>query len=155
MITFEYYTPSFLPEANEAVARFVSGMIWGRSENAFGQHSSMGVFDGNELIAGTVYHNWYPSTQVMELSSASVSKRWLMPKVIYAMFAFPFDMMGAQMVALRVSEKNKTMVSIAKRFGFEGVLIPRLRGRDESEWIFTLTDDAWRDNPIAKRYRDV
>lgn len=90
----------------------------------------------------------------MELSSASDSKKWLQPKIIYKMFNFPFNLMGAQMVALRVSEKNTNMVNIAKRFGFSGVLIPRLRGRDESEWIFTLTDDDWKESRIAKRYND-
>jgi len=43
-----------------------------------------------------------------------------------------------------VSERNTGMVEIAQRFGFQGTLIPRLRGRTESEWIFTLTDDDWR-----------
>lgn len=126
--------------------------IWG-ADNQFGPHSSMGVYDDGDLIAGTVYHNWHESSGVMELSSASTSKRWLQPAVINAMFSFPFDLMGAQMVVLRVSERNTGMVRIAQRFGFDGVLIPRLRGRDEAEWIFTLTDDAWRSNALAKRYR--
>ena len=152
MITARYATPTRSPAENAAVGEFVSREIWG-VVGQFGPHASMGVYDGDRLIAGTVYHNWHETSGVMELSSASTSKRWLQPKVINAMFSFPFDLMDAQMVVLRVSERNKTMVSIAARFGFEGVLIPRLRGRDEAEWIFTLTDDAWRETPVAKRYR--
>lgn len=152
MIIARYATPNRSSADNVTVSNFVSRLIWG-DERDFGPHSSMGVYEDGTLIAGTVYHNWHESTGVMELSSASTSRRWLQPKVINAMFSFPFDLMDAQMVVLRVSERNKTMVSIAARFGFEGVLIPRLRGRDEAEWIFTLTDEAWRETPVAKRYR--
>lgn len=148
MITCEYSSQTKNPAENIRVGDFVSNEVWGIA-GQFGPHASMGVYDDGELIAGTVYHNWHPQSGVMELSSASRSKRWLQPHVIRAMFSFPFDLMPAQMVVLRVSERNKVMVSIAKRFGFDGVLVPRLRGRDEAEWVFTLTDDQW----LASRYR--
>jgi RimJ/RimL family protein N-acetyltransferase len=51
---------------------------------------------------------------------------------------------------LRVSERNKTMIGIARKFGFSETYIPRLRGRDEGEFIFSLTDDAWRASPYNK-----
>lgn len=139
-----------MPAMNAQVADFVSRLCFG-SAGAFERFSTMGVFDGGALIGGTVYHNWHPEAGVMELSSAATSRRWLQPHVIRALFAFPFDMMGAQMVAMRVSERNTGMVAIAKRFGFDGVMIPRLRGRAEAEWIFTLTDDVWRAHPVARQ----
>ena len=104
----------------------------------------MAVFHGEQLVAGTLYHNWHPESGVIELTSASTDRRWLTKPVVRAMFHMAFGMIGAQLVALRVSERNAGMVEIAQRFGFQGVLIPRLRGRDEAEWLFTLTDDDWR-----------
>lgn len=104
----------------------------------------MTVLHYGHAVAGTLFHNWQPETGVIELTSASTDKRWLTRPVVKAMFGMAFDLIGAQLAALRVSERNTDMVAIAKRFGFDGVLIPRLRGRDEAEWIFTLTDDAWR-----------
>lgn len=154
MIRTEYFTDTRRPEYNRAVAGFVSRLCFGNADG-FEKYSSMGVFDNDTLIAGTVFHNWHDGAGVMELSSAAISRRWLSPRVIRAMMAFPFDVMGCQMVAMRVSERNSTMVRIAKRFGFEGVMIPRLRGRDESEWVFTMTDDAWRDHPICNRGKPV
>lgn len=150
MITTEYYSQSRHPHFNDAVGEYVSQICFGHADG-FEKFSSMAVIEDGELIGGTVFHNWDEGSGVMELSSAAESSRWLMPKAIQAMMAFPFDMMGCQMVVLRISERNKTMASIAKRFGFEGVLIPRLRGRDESEWIFTLTAESWRDHPVYKR----
>jgi RimJ/RimL family protein N-acetyltransferase len=131
-----------------AVGQFVSHQIWGGNEHVT-DYCSMGVFRDKELIAGTLYHNWQPTSGVIELTSASVNRRWLTRSVIKAMFGMAFDMIGAQMVVLRVSECNTDMVTIAKRFGFSGVLIPRLRGRDEAEWIFSLTDDDWRKSRYA------
>ncbi len=71
--------------------------------------------------------------------------------MLKAMFGYPFDQLGCQMVVLRVSERNAVMTGIAKRFGFTSHRIPRLRGRDEAEILFTLTDDEWRSHPVNRR----
>ena len=150
MIRTEYYWPRRQPLQNAEVGDFVSRVIWGEP-GQISFHSTMAVYDNDQLIAATAYHNWTPESGVIELSSAAISKKWLTRPVIRAMFAVPFEMLGCQMVVLRVSNRNTTMVRIAKCFGFEGVLIPRLRGRDEDEWIFTYTNEAWR----ASRYQEV
>jgi RimJ/RimL family protein N-acetyltransferase len=109
----------------------------------------MGVFEDGELIAGTLYHNYYPDTGVIELSSASISKRWLTKQVIRDMFFTPFTCLGCQLVVLRVSERNIGMCNIARKFGFSETHIPRLRGRDEGEYIFTMTDDMWHNHKLG------
>lgn len=111
----------------------------------------MAVMDGGKLIAGTVYHNWQPDGGVIELSSASDSKRWLTRPVIHAMFSLPFDQYGCQLCVLRVSERNAPMLRIAKAYGFNEYIVPRLRGRDEAEHILTLTDDQWRGSRFRPR----
>jgi len=142
-----YYSEKMNPAANEAVGFFVC-----REANiTIKDFCSMGVFEDGDLIAGTLYHNYHPESGVIELSSASVSKRWLTKSVINAMFFLPFTRLGCQLVVLRVSERNKTMIGIARKFGFSEVYVPRLRGRDESEYIFTMNDDEWR----ASRYNTV
>jgi RimJ/RimL family protein N-acetyltransferase len=131
------------PVFNNAVGDFVSGVIWGQTGCLRG-FCSMAVFRSGKMVAGTIYHNWQSEAGVIELTSASTDRRWLTRPVVRAMFHMAFDMIGAQLAVLRVSERNSDMVNIARRFGFDGVLIPRLRGRDEAEWVFSLTDDAWR-----------
>ena len=129
---------------NREVADWVEANIEGC--RPFHNPTSIGVVSDGELIAGVVYTNWEPNFGVIEMSAAAKSARWLSPKTLKAIFEYPFEQLGCQMVVLRVSENNSRMIRIAKRFGFESYTIPRLRGRNENEIIFTLTDDAWRSN---------
>lgn len=110
----------------------------------FERATAIGFAQDGELIAGVVYTNWNPRSGVIEMSAAATSPRWIAPASIKAMFGYPFDQLDCQLVVLRVSERNQRMISIAERFGFVGHLIPRLRGPDEAEWIFTLTAEKWR-----------
>ena len=138
-----YASETHLPELNAATGSFVSHLCFGMPDQ-IERFCSMAVLHGEKLVAGTLFHSWHPESGVIELTSASTDRRWLTRRVVRAMFHMAFDMIGAQLAVLRVSERNAGMVAIAQRFGFQGVLIPRLRGRDEAEWLFTLTDDDWR-----------
>jgi len=127
---------------NERVARFVAERTEAR--NGFGDCVGIGWMQDGEMIAGTVYHNWFPEAGVIELSSAADDPRWLTRKSLRVMFEYPFNQLGCQLVALRMSEGNERMRSIARRYGFREFIIPRLRGRHENECICTLTVEDWR-----------
>lgn len=148
MIETYYYGPQ-TAENNKIVGDFVSSIVWGKPE-CINDYCTMAVVDDGKLIAGTIYHNYHPEEGVIELTSGSLSKRWLTKHVIHCMFDLPFVRLGAQLVVLRVSERNENMIGIARKFGFSETFIPRLRGRDEGEMIFTLTDDQWRESPYNK-----
>jgi RimJ/RimL family protein N-acetyltransferase len=152
MLSTAYFGPESSPAANSAVGDFVSELIWG-IKGAVRDYCAMGVFEGQNLVAGTLYHNWQPEAGVIELTSASLDKRWLTRPVVRSMFRLPFDVLSCQMVVLRVSERNKRMIRIARSFGFSETLIPRLRGRDEAEYIFFYTDDQWRTSPYNDEAR--
>ena len=111
----------------------------------FGDCTAVAWMDGDELVAGTVYHNWYPEHGTIELSTAAMHPRWLTRKSLRQMFDYPFNQLGCQMVVLRVGELNSRMRGIARRYGFAEVVIPRLRGRDEADCVFTLTVEQWRE----------
>lgn len=143
MITTLYTGPKTHPEMNDAIADFVSMQIFGKP-GCFRDYGAMGVFEDQSLIAGVVFYDWDQDAGVMQLSAASTSKRWLTRNVLRAMFAAPFDLYGCQMIVLRVSPNNETMIRIARRYGFNAYLIPRLGGRHEDQILFTLTDDQWR-----------
>jgi RimJ/RimL family protein N-acetyltransferase len=142
LITAAYTSPSETARENQIVGSFVCNGVWG-DQYAIDKFCAMAVFDGDKLIAGTLYHNYHPKEGVIELTSYSTSKRWLTKPVINAMFNLPFVRLGCQLVVLRVSERNENMVRIARLFGFTETYIPRLRGRDEGEFIFQYTDDQW------------
>lgn len=144
-----YFGPRSSPLQNRTVGRFVCELIWQKAE-AIRDYCSMGVFSRDQLVAGTLYHNWQPETGVIELTSASLEKRWLTRPVINAMFELPFQRLGCQMVVLRVREDNDNMQGIARSFGFDEYFIPRLGGRDKGEHIFTFTDDQWASSKFRK-----
>lgn len=144
-----YFGPRSSPLQNNTVGRFVCELIWQKAE-AIRDYCSMGVFHCDHLVAGTLYHNWQQETGVIELTSASLEKRWLTRPVINAMFELPFQRLGCQMVVLRVREDNDNMLGIARSFGFDEHFIPRLGGRDKGEHIFTFTDDQWSSSKFRK-----
>lgn len=127
---------------SEAVADFVVNIIG--LPRGFGNCKAIGVIDDDgHLVGGMVYHNWSPETGVIEMSAASTTPRWLTRPVLQAVFAYPFEI-DCQMVVIRVSENDKRLYRQLTSYGFKPHEIPRLRGRGESEIIFTLTDDDWK-----------
>lgn len=142
-ITWQYFGPFSSPEQNKVVGDFVSQGIWGEP-GRFTDYCTLAIFKDGDLIAGCVYHNWHPEAGVIEYSGYSKSKLWLTRPVINAMYDLPFVRLGCQLVVLRVSERDAPMQRIARSFGYSEVYIPRLRSRDEGEFIFTYTDDQWR-----------
>lgn len=145
MIGVKFSDRSRNAEFNEAIGDFVSERIYGEP-GRFREYCSLAVIDGGRVIAGVLYHHFHPSCGVIELSAGSIDKRWLTRGVLKAMFAVPFDLLACQLAVLRVSERNKAMLRIAKAYGFKEFIIPRLRGRDQAEHILTLSDDDWRGN---------
>lgn len=147
MITTQYFSPSANPVENKVVADFVSNKIWGHNEG-FEKYCTMGVFDSSKLIAGIVYHNYHPDDGVIEYSAASISKKWLTRPVLRAMFSLSFDILNCQICVFRTSSKNDVMLRINRSMGFSEYVIPRLRGRNENEHVFTLTDDQWQNHKV-------
>lgn len=118
-------------------------------------YTTMGVFDGDTLIAVILYNNYNPEAQVIEFHGASTDRRWLNRKTLWAMFSYPFNGIGCQMVVTRNSERNtmwngRGLHRLLKAYGFNSYRIPRLLGRDEDEIIWTLTEEDWRANGFHK-----
>jgi hypothetical protein len=138
------------PDLNRAIADFVSERLWGEP-GRFARTSTLGVFDRGALIAGAVYHNWEPASGVIEMSAASLTPRWLTKPVLDRLFEIPFQRWSCQLVVMRVSERNRRLTRLLHRYGFASVYVPRLRGRDEAELIFTLADDVWRAHRLTRK----
>jgi len=94
-------------------------------------------------VAGVVYHNWNPESGTIELSAASTRRDWLNKNNLLTVFGYPFDQLGCQLCIARISENNDRARRIWRALGASEFVIPRLRGRDEAEAIYTLTREAW------------
>lgn len=133
------------------LSRWVADQIWPGKRRDFGNCQGMAVIEDETLIAGMIYHNFEPDAGVVEISGAGTSKRWLTKETLRVMFQIPFKDWGCQAVIMRVSDHDPALHSILKRYGFERYVIPRLRGRDENENVFVLTDEAWKNNRFNRR----
>ena len=128
---------------------FITTRIWG-SAKAMTDGTVMAVTEGNLVIGACLFHNWQPDEGVIELTSASVSPKWLGRESLWEMFHYAFDQLRCQAAVMRVDPENARMCRIATAFGFKRYDIPRLRGRDKAEAIFILGDDEWRGGRFYK-----
>lgn len=132
-------------DVNDALATWCAVQI-GLPRPFEAPYVTMGVFDKGQLIAVILYNNYQPEAGVIEFHGAGTTPRWLTRPVLKAMFEYPFDQLGCQMVVTRTSERNTRLLRMLTAYGFDHVLVPRLRGRDEGERIFWLTEEDWRAN---------
>jgi hypothetical protein len=139
------------PDEIGMLSRWVADQIWPGKRRDFGNCQGMAVIEDDTLIAGMIYHNFEPDAGVVEISGAGTSKRWLTKETLRVMFQIPFKDWGCQAVIMRVSDHDPALHSILKRYGFERYVIPRLRGRDENENVFVLTDEAWASNKFNRK----
>lgn len=114
----------------------------------FGPCAAIGVARNEDLIGGVVFSNWAPEAGVMEMTAAATDPLWLNREVIRTVFEYAFKHHNCQLVVWRVSPGNERTVALAERLGFTATRIPRLRGRNEDELLFALTDDRW----VSGRY---
>jgi len=142
------------PEINEALANWCAAQI-GLPRPFAAPYVTMGVFSDGSLVAVILFNNYQPEAGVIEIHGAALKLGWLTRRIIREMAEYGFGQLGCQMAVMRVSEKNRQLNGrgarrALKAYGFEAYHIPRLRGRDEGEIIYTLTDDAWRSNGAYK-----
>jgi RimJ/RimL family protein N-acetyltransferase len=124
----------------QQVATFVAANIPG--ETGFGNCKAIGF--GDPLVAGVVYHNWNPEGRVIELSSASTTRKWVSRANLKVIFGYPFDELDCQLCVARISEHNARARRIWRALGATEYRIPRFYGRDEAMIIATLPVEAWR-----------
>lgn len=129
---------------SQAVAAWVAKRL---GEEGFGRCQAIGFLDDfGVLEAGVVYHNWSPEAATIEITAASIHRKWGTRGRLRAIFAYPFDVVGCQLVVARTGERNLGPLRIWRALGADEYRIPRLFGRDEAAIITTLTVEQWRES---------
>ena len=122
------------------VIPFVGGVVYGEGRE-FGNCRTAAVLKDNKMIAGIVFHNWNPDSEVIEVSAAAIDPRWATRSNLIALFGYVFSV--AQTCVARIHEDNERARRLWRSFGAQEFILPRLRGREASEAVMLLTDDAW------------
>lgn len=128
------------------VESFVGAHIEGGFD--FGERRTAAVMDGKKMIAGVIFHNWCPKSEVIEVSAAAIDPRWATRSVLRKLFEYGFSV--AQVCVSRTHEDNKRVRRLWLAFGATEHILPRLRGREASEAVSILTDDAWKNSKFMR-----
>lgn len=99
-------------------------------------YACMGIMDGSDLIAVTMYHDYVPLHSI-QASFASISPRWATRNTLRRMFAYPFRQMSVKIMYAIVAHKNTKNNEIMKRIGFslDGVIRNYYNeGEDDASW---------------------
>ena len=116
----------------------------------FGNCRTMAVMNSQgQMVAGIVFHNWNPEAGVMEVSAASVDRRWASRGVLCAAFGYIFE--TCQLAIVRTAVDNVAVRRLWKAFGSEEHILPHLRGRGASEAVLLLTSDAWASSNFMRK----
>lgn len=136
------------PEFNDALADWAAVHIGLRAFQA--PYTTMGVYDGAELIAVVVFNNFSRSNGTIEMHMAAVSKRWLMRPVMLDMATYIFEQLGCQSGYCRADASETRIMRMLLAYGFDRFILPRMRGRDMDEAMYIIHDDAWTGNRFNK-----
>jgi len=115
---------------------------------------AIGVIDEEgKLIGGLVYHNYDPQAEVIEISGAATTPRWLTRETIRRMYQYPFHVCGCQMIFQRTPADSVKLLSQLAAYDYTFIKVPRMFGRHRDGVLCTLTYEDWRDNRFNKRFK--
>jgi len=136
------------------VCAFVADMIPHIGGRSFGAAAAIGVIDENgRLIAGLVYNNYDPVSATIEISGASIDRRWLTRGTIARMYQYPFVQCGCQMIYQRTPADNEHLLRMLAVYDYTFLKVPRMFGRDRDGVLCTLTIEDWQANRFNRRLR--
>lgn len=69
------------------------------------------------------------------------------------MFETCFGVLGCSVIVMRNADDNPKAVNNSRSLGFKGALVENLNGKGKDAWIFTLTDDGWRNSRLNMKER--
>lgn len=93
-----------------------------------GLYRAIGIVVDNGIAGGVVWHNYhedsYKKPLLIEVSLATVDRRWATRKHIAELFAYPFIHLGVKRVQATCSRKAKRVRKTLDRLGFkfEGIV---------------------------------
>jgi RimJ/RimL family protein N-acetyltransferase len=101
---------------DERVAKWVGEQLMKDAE-AFTPCRAIGIERNGGLIAGVVYNKYEPNL-LIEMSIASLDKRWATRHTLRALFVYPFIQLNLKRVQALCSAKDEGVIMFLKKLGF-------------------------------------
>lgn len=144
------FSKFFGPGEDEAriLSEFVAGGL-GQRPWQVDSIAALGCFS-DDIEGATIFHDWRPECGTICMSGYG-SPGWMTLEHIYLAHWYVFDGAECRLAVMQVSAENMPMRRVAEKFGYEGTRIPRLRGPDEAEMVYTLDREGWKESPFTQR----
>lgn len=82
------------------VATWVAHRIPDMLDHTFGPHWATGVISDDKMIAGCVYHNYYPKYRCVDISFAAESPKWMTRNIVHDLLAGAFYGMDVNRISM-------------------------------------------------------
>lgn len=120
--------------ADMDLCRWASNIIFGDSDGFDDKARAIGVAKDNKLIAAVVYTQYQPE-HLIEMSIASVDKRWATRYNLRAFFSYPFIDLNVKRVQTLCSSRRRDIIMFNERLGFKKEGLHRVSWHDFSDAI--------------------
>lgn len=135
--------------ADEDVCQWASLVLYGIPD-FFKNAKSLGILHDDKIIAALVYNNYtediYGRPLNIEMSIASVDKRWASRHTLREAFAYPFIQLNLERVQATTSTRNEGANLMLSRLGFQKEGTHRKAyadGSDAFSWSMLKSDCRW------------
>lgn len=135
--------------ADKEVSDWVSEQLFGVKDQ-FDLSRAIGVISSNKLIAGIVYNNMHTrpdgTPYTIEMSIASVDKRWCNRHNLKALFSYPFTELALRRVQTHCSSIDEGVKMFNQRLGFKQEGLHREfwpLGGDAISWSMLKSECKW------------
>ena len=130
------------------IVEFVEHGLWG-GRCHFNEARALGFANETDgLVAGLVYHNYDPISNLIEMSAYSTRRDWNTLERLKLIFNYPFAVAGVRLLIARHSEKNTRCRRMWRTFGASETLIPELHAPGEAEIVAVLQRETWKHSKL-------
>lgn len=135
--------------ADKSISDWVSKEIFG-VPGQFEKSKAIGVLHDGKLIAGVVYNNMITRNDgdpyCIEMSVASIDKRWATRHNLNAFFSYPFIQLRLERVQTHCKADDEGVIMFNKRLGFKPEGYHRqlwASGGDAISWSMLRHECRW------------
>jgi RimJ/RimL family protein N-acetyltransferase len=104
-------------DRRDTVAAFVLREC--KQVGAWDKFEALGLFRGDELLAGAVFTDYMPGGSIEIHVAARPGARWATLAALKAAFRYAFLRNNVRRVAARIAERNERSWKLAEKLGFE------------------------------------
>lgn len=132
------------PHLTKFIGEWVSARVTSTGEIGFnGQYNSIGVVNGDSLIAGVVFHDYHPIYRTICIQLCSENSKWASRRTIEAIGNYPFIQLDCQRVTTLINSNNPAALRLAKGIGFKiEAVLERAAGENDIV-VLRLFKEEW------------